>query len=109
MYVHFNVEITLLTFRKRDDHRINTGTLLVTPYIPPPSSKSCSATQPQPVTHLPICSLIDLPMKMEPTETSETSAFSTWTPGRYPKENTLHYLRNLLEFDRQNEVFVITW
>jgi hypothetical protein len=29
-------------------------------------------------------------MKMEPTESSETSAFSTWTPGRYPKENALH-------------------
>jgi len=28
-------------------------------------------------------------MKMEPTESSETSAFSTRTPGRYPKENAL--------------------
>jgi len=27
---------------------------------------------------------------MEPTESSETSAFSTRTPGRYPKENALH-------------------
>jgi hypothetical protein len=26
---------------------------------------------------------------MEQTESSETSAFSTWTPGRYPKENAL--------------------
>ena len=34
--------------------------------------------------------MIDLPMKMEPTESSETSAFSTRTPGRYPKENALH-------------------
>ena len=32
---------------------------------------------------------IDLPMKMEPIECSETSAFSTQTPGRYPKENAL--------------------
>jgi len=37
-----------------------------------------------------ILSFIDLPMKMEPTESSETSAFSTRTPGRYPKENALH-------------------
>ena len=29
-------------------------------------------------------------MKMEPTESSETSAFNTRTPGRYPKENALH-------------------
>jgi len=33
---------------------------------------------------------IDLPMKMEPIKCSETSAFSTQTPGRYPKENALH-------------------
>ena len=29
-------------------------------------------------------------MKMEPTECSETSAFSTQAPGKYPKENALH-------------------
>jgi len=29
-------------------------------------------------------------MKMEPIKCSETSAFSTQTPGRYPKENALH-------------------
>jgi len=29
-------------------------------------------------------------MKMEPIESSETSAISTQTPGRYPKGNTLH-------------------
>jgi len=33
---------------------------------------------------------IDLPMKMEPIECSETSAISTQTQGKYPKENTLH-------------------
>jgi len=33
---------------------------------------------------------IELPMKMEMIECSETSAISTQTPGRYPKENTLH-------------------
>ena len=33
---------------------------------------------------------IDRSMKMEPTESSETSAFSTRTPGRYPKEDALH-------------------
>jgi len=32
-------------------------------------------------------------MKMEPTESSETSAINvTWTPGTYPKENKLHVL-----------------
>ena len=30
-------------------------------------------------------------MKMEPIESSETSAFRTQTPGNYPKENMLHY------------------
>jgi hypothetical protein len=34
------------TLRKRDSHRISTGTLPVTPYIPPPSTTSCSATHP---------------------------------------------------------------
>jgi len=33
---------------------------------------------------------IDLPMKMEPIEGSETSAISTQTQEKYPKENTLH-------------------
>ena len=32
---------------------------------------------------------IDLPMKMEPIECSETSAFSIQTPGRYSKGNAL--------------------
>ena len=30
------------------------------------------------------------PLKMEPIEGSETSAFRTPTPGNYPKENILH-------------------
>ena len=29
-------------------------------------------------------------MKMEPIESSETSAFRTQTPGKYPKENILY-------------------
>jgi hypothetical protein len=33
---------------------------------------------------------IELPMKMEPIECSETSTISTQTPGKYPKENILH-------------------
>jgi hypothetical protein len=33
---------------------------------------------------------IDLPMKMEPIEDSETSAIGTQTPGKHPKENTVH-------------------
>ena len=33
---------------------------------------------------------IHVPMKMEPIEGSETSAFRTQTPGNYPKENILH-------------------
>jgi len=28
---------------------------------------------------------------MEPIEGSETSAFKTHTPGKYPKENKLHF------------------
>jgi len=34
-------------------------------------------------------SFIHLPMKMEPTVSSETSAIITQTPGNYPKRNTL--------------------
>jgi len=33
---------------------------------------------------------IHLPMKMEPTVSSETSAIRTQTPGNYPKRNKLH-------------------
>ena len=33
---------------------------------------------------------IDLPMKMEPIVSSETSAVRTQTPGNYPKRNKLH-------------------
>ena len=34
--------------------------------------------------------LIHLPMRMEPTESSVTSAINfTWTPGTYPKDNKL--------------------
>jgi len=33
---------------------------------------------------------IHLPMRMEPTVSSETSAIRTQTPGNYPKRNTLH-------------------
>ena len=33
---------------------------------------------------------IDLPMKMGPIVSSETSAIRTQTPGNYPKRNTLH-------------------
>jgi hypothetical protein len=32
---------------------------------------------------------IDLPLKMEPIECSETSAISTQTPAKHPKENIL--------------------
>ena len=33
---------------------------------------------------------IHLPMKMEPTVSSEASAIRTQTPGNYPKRNKLH-------------------
>jgi len=33
---------------------------------------------------------IFLPMKMEQTECSETSAYKLQTPGNYPKESTQH-------------------
>jgi hypothetical protein len=35
---------------------------------------------------------IELPLKMEPIECSETSAISIQTPGKHPKENILHLL-----------------
>jgi hypothetical protein len=33
---------------------------------------------------------IDVPLKMEPIQCSETSAISTQKPGKYPKENIFH-------------------
>ena len=33
---------------------------------------------------------IHLPLKMEPTVSSETSAIRTQAPGNFPKKNTLH-------------------
>ena len=38
---------------------------------------------------------LHLPMKMEPIEGSETSAFKTQTPGKYPEENILHNVNSL--------------
>jgi hypothetical protein len=40
-----------------------------------------------PHTSPPLSYCIDLPMKMERIEGSETSAISTQTPGKHPKEN----------------------
>jgi hypothetical protein len=37
-------------------------------------------------------------MKMEPIESSETSAFKTQTPGKYPKGNTLQAKHICLSF-----------
>ena len=34
---------------------------------------------------------LHLPKKMEPIEGSETSAFKPQTPGKFPKENVIHY------------------
>ena len=42
-----------------------------------------------PCTILPLTYFIDLPMKMEPIVSSETSAIRTQTPGNYPKRNKL--------------------
>jgi len=41
---------------------------------------------------------INLPLKMEPMEGSETSAFRTQTPGNYPKENLLQCLTDFQSF-----------
>ena len=38
----------------------------------------------------PLTYFIHLPMKMEPSVSSETSAGRTQTPGNYPKRNKLH-------------------
>ena len=42
---------------------------------------------------------IHLPLKMEPIEGSETSAFRTQTPGNYPKENILQHSNYALIMD----------
>ena len=44
-------------------------------------------------------------MKMEPMEGSETSAFKTQTPGKYPKENILQYLAEFLEWEMSDKSF----
>ena len=41
---------------------------------------------------------IDLPMKMEPIVSSETSAIRTQTPGNYPKRNKLYKDISLIFF-----------
>ena len=43
-----------------------------------------------PCTILPLTYFIHLPMKMEPTVSSETSAVRTQAPGNYPKRNKLY-------------------
>ena len=43
-----------------------------------------------------------IPMKMEPIEGFETSAFRTPTPGNYPKENILHEI----ELTANNTFFI---
>jgi len=37
-----------------------------------------------------------VPMKMEPIKGSETSAFKTQTPGKYPKENILQQICSIM-------------
>jgi len=89
------------------------------------SEHSIGSTHPQPVTHLAIGSaraclnpvrykyptqpnpsyFIDLPMKMERIECSETSAFSTQTPGRYPKEKALR--EKLISTVIFSDIFII--
>ena len=59
-----------------------------------------------PRTILPLTYFIHLPMKVEPTVSSEMSAIRTQTPGNYPKRNKLHLehgesltpIRNLVHF-----------
>jgi len=45
-------------------------------------------------TILPLTYFIHLPVKMEPTVSSETSAIRTQKPGNYPKKKTLHAYKN---------------
>jgi hypothetical protein len=40
---------------------------------------------------------IDLPLKMEPIQCSETSVISTQTPGKHPKENIFQNLNPLFK------------
>jgi hypothetical protein len=48
-------------------------------------------------------------MKMEPTESSETSAFSTETPGRYSKENALQMKHGENLKSRDKKIYVLFW
>jgi len=51
-----------------------------------------------------------MPMKMEQTECSETSAYKLQTPGNYPKESIQHYAydfsRNKPNFDPQSYALI---
>jgi hypothetical protein len=50
-------------------------------------------------------------MKMEPIGGSETSAISTQTPGKHPKENILHillFLTNYSCFDNAEIIHLLT-
>jgi len=61
--------------------------------LPLPRSKPNQVYIPR--TILPLTYFIDLPMKMEPIMSSETSAIRTQTPGNYPKRNKLHNIITL--------------
>jgi len=50
-------------------------------------------------THIhPLTYFIDLPMKMEPIVSSETSAIRTQTPGNYPKRNKLQMYHIIYQY-----------
>jgi len=61
--------------------------------LPLPRSKPNQVYIPR--TILPLTYFIDLPMKMEPIVSSETSVIRTQTPGNYPKRNKLHVYSSL--------------
>jgi hypothetical protein len=76
-------------------HALYTSPLLTTPNRPLTFPLAPPPTCLNPVrykypTHQPLPYFIDLPLKMEPIECSETSAISTQTPRKHPKENMLH-------------------
>jgi hypothetical protein len=52
---------------------------------------------------------IDLPLKMEPIECSETSDISTQTPEKHPKENILHLTNGESLKSRNSPVFIVIY
>jgi hypothetical protein len=62
-----------------------------------------------PLTSQPLSYCIDLSMKMEPIEGSETSAISTQTPGKHPKGNIKHGVSLKSRIMGLNSMHTLLW